>query len=210
MIREDIVIKEEYALLGEQICNTVLPLARLKDKTVVAVCGESGSGKTVTAKSLQMQLGKKNISSCILHLDSYFILPPADNHKRRLTGLQWVGVQEVNMNLLQEHVQLFKEGVAQLSIPVVDYANNSIEYEMLDISNIDVLIMEGVYTFLIEGTNFGIFMERNYLQTQEIRKLRKREVYDEYVEQILEIEHRIIAPLIDKADMVIDVNYTIR
>ena len=63
---------------------------------------------------------------------------------------------------------------------------------------------------MIEGINFGIFMERNYLQTREIRKRRNREVYDDFVEQILEIEHGIIAPLIKKADMIIDSNYTIR
>ena len=98
MIKEEIEIKKEYAKLGAQICNTVLPLARLKDKTVVAVCGESGSGKTVTAKSLKMQLRDNGVSSCILHLDSYFKLPPTDNHKQRLAGLEWVGDKEVNLD----------------------------------------------------------------------------------------------------------------
>lgn len=210
MIKEEIEIKKEYAKLGAQICNTVLPLARLKDKTVVAVCGESGSGKTVTAKSLKMQLRDNGVSSCILHLDSYFKLPPTDNHKQRLAGLEWVGAEEVNLELLQKHVDAFKEGADNIKVPVVDYINNCFEEIVLGLKHEDVLIIEGVYSFLLEGINFGIFMERNYLQTKENRQKRSREVYDSYVEQILEIEHKIIAPLIKKADMVIDVNYIIR
>ncbi|MBT6235090.1 MAG: hypothetical protein HOI49_03230 [Bacteroidetes bacterium] len=210
MIKEEIEIKEEYAQLGAQICSTVLPLARLKNRTVVAVCGESGSGKTVTATSLKMQLNKNGVSSYILHLDSYFKLPPKENHKNRLLGLECVGAKEVNLALLQKHVDLFKDGVHQITIPVVDYINSCFENLELQLNKVDVLIIEGVYSFLLDRVNFGIFMERNYLQTKEIRKQRKREVYDAYVEQILEIEHSIIAPLIKKADMVIDTNYTIR
>ena len=210
MIKEEIEIKEEYAQLGAQICSTVLPLARLKNRTVVAVCGESGSGKTVTATILKMQLNKNGVSSYILHLDSYFKLPPKENHKNRLLGLECVGAKEVNLALLQKHVDLFKDGVHQITIPVVDYVNSCFENLELQLNKVDVLIIEGVYSFLLDGVNFGIFMERNYLQTKEIRKQRKREVYDAYVEQILEIEHSIIAPLIKKADMVIDTNYTIR
>ena len=210
MIKEEIEIKEEYAQLGAQICSTVLPLARLKNRTVVAVCGESGSGKTVTATSLKMQLNKNGVSSYTLHLDSYFKLPPKENHKNRLLGLECVGAKEVNLALLQKHVDLFKDGVHQITIPVVDYVNSCFENLELQLNKVDVLIIEGVYSFLLDGVNFGIFMERNYLQTKEIRKQRKREVYDAYVEQILEIEHSIIAPLIKKADMVIDTNYTIR
>ena len=210
MIKEDIEIKKEYTKLGIQICQVILPLSRLKSKTVVAVCGESGSGKTVTATSLKMQLKSNGVSSRILHLDSYFKLPPKENHKKRQKGLDWVGSNEVNLNLLQEHVNAFKEGAEKIEIPVVDYGNNCFEELELDLKNEDVLIIEGVYSFLIEGINFGIFMERNYLQTREIRKRRNREVYDDFVEQILEIEHGIIAPLIKKADMIIDSNYTVR
>ncbi len=210
MIKEETEIKHEYTLLGKQICDTVLPLAKLKEKTVIAVCGESGSGKTVTATSLRMELKKCGISSLILHLDSYFKLPPKDNHRQRLTGLEWVGAQEVNLDLLQEHVNAFKVGADTITIPVVDYSSNCFEELKLDLTAQDVLIIEGVYSFLLDGINFGIFMERNYKQTKENRQKRNREVYDAYVEKILEIEHQIIAPLIAKADMVIDVNYTIR
>ena len=210
MIKEEIEIKKEYTVLGSQICNTVLPLAKLKDRTIIAVCGESGSGKTVTATSLKMQLKENGVSSYILHLDSYFKLPPKENHNKRLEILDWVGAGEVNLELLQKHVDLFKEGAQVIKVPVVDYINNCFEEIVLGLKHEDVLIIEGVYSFLLEGINFGIFMERNYLQTKENRQKRSREVYDSYVEQILEIEHKIIAPLIKKADMVIDVNYIIR
>lgn len=210
MIKEEIEIKKEYTMLGAEICNTVLPLAKLKNKTVIAVCGESGSGKTVTATSLKLKLTESGVSSRILHLDSYFKLPPKENHKQRLKGLDWVGAEEVNLELLQKHVDAFKEGADNIKVPVVDYSNNCFEEIVLGLKHEDVLIIEGVYSFLLEGINFGIFMERNYLQTKENRQKRSREVYDSYVEQILEIEHKIIAPLIKKADMVIDVNYIIR
>lgn len=208
MLKEDIEIREEYLDLGMQIVARLQPACQ--KKCVVAVGGESGSGKTVTAKSVQLKLQENNISSYVLHLDSYFKMPPKDNHTNRLQSLENVGPEEVNLNLLQQHVDAFKQRDLELTIPVVDYLANRFESLTINIADVEVLIIEGVYSFMLQNIDFKVFMERTYKHTQEVRQMRSREVYDPYVEQILEIEHKIIAPLVADSDVVIDVNYAIR
>ncbi len=43
-------------------------------------------------------------------MDDYFKLPPRSNHENRLKSLDNVGLQEVNLNLIQENIKDFKKG----------------------------------------------------------------------------------------------------
>jgi uridine kinase len=45
-------------------------------RTVIAVAGESGSGKSVTAIDLAAVLNRAGIGAAIIHQDDYFIRPP--------------------------------------------------------------------------------------------------------------------------------------
>lgn len=210
LIKENIILKDEYFKLSSEIVNRLEHKSLLsEDKIVIGICGESGSGKSTTAKCLQIELEKLDIHSIILHQDSYYKLPPKENHEKRKSDLAWVGTNEVQMDLLQSHIQQFKTNKTNIIVPIVDYENNIFFEDKAVIKNKSVLIIEGVYSFFLQNFDYKIFMERTYKDTMTKREKRSREVYDPFVEQVLEIEHSIIQPLKKMTNLIIKKDYSI-
>ena len=87
--------------------------------------------------------------------------------------------------------------------PLVDFNADKIGEEVVDLSGYDVLIAEGTYTTALKNVDKKVFIDRNKMDTVESRKKRGREKQDEFLDRILTIEHGIIAPHKELADVVI-------
>lgn len=177
-------------------------------RTVIAVAGESGSGKSVTATDLVAVMNESGIHTTIIHQDNYFVRPPRTNHEHRLTDLGSVGPQEVQMDMIAANVQAFRTGTTATA-PVVDYPGNRFLTQSLDFSDTQVLVVEGTYALLLNGWDIGIFLQATYRDTANRRKARSRDIDDPFVDQVLEIEHRLIAPQALKADILLDRDFEI-
>lgn len=211
MIGDVIHIRPEYFEISNQLEPLLFQKTEISgnDRNVVLIGGESGSGKSVTALCLSQTLENKGQKSVVLHLDDYFKLPPKTNHEARLQSLTNVGAHEVNMELLQAHVDAFLNGDAHLQKPLVDYHANSIGSETISLEDASFLIIEGTYALLLENACFHVFMARNYHDTHAQRMARGREAADDFVESVLEIEHQIVSAMRAKADVVIEKDYTV-
>ena len=172
-------------------------------RTVIAVAGESGSGKSVTAIDLVTAMTAGGIRADIIHQDNYFIRPPRTNHEHRLTDLSSVGPQEVQLDLIRDHLRAFRAGEA-VKAPVVDYPGNRFVLADCDFSATDVLVVEGTFALLIGGNDIGIFLQATWQDTAARRKSRNRDIDDPIIDTILGIEHEIIAPQADLADILLD------
>jgi uridine kinase len=159
---------------------------------VLAVGGESGSGKSTTALALKAELEDRGRRCAVLHMDGYFKLPPRENHEARLRSLEWVGLQEVRLDVLQEHLDAFRGGASRILVPEVDYLANEISVRELDLNGIEVLLVEGTYVLYLNGFDAGVFMPATYQQTRAARMKRVREAYDPYVERVLHLEHTLV------------------
>lgn len=210
MLGDIIHIKEEYYATATHIVAHLSqhPFFH-REKIVVAIAGESGSGKSVTAVCLQELLNQNGKHTIILHLDDYFVLPPATNHAERIENIDHVGPTEVRMALLQLHIDGFLAGVETITKPVVNYKLNQILAETIITKPYDVLIVEGTYSLLLDHIQMGIFMDRTYIETKAQRDARGRDVQDPFVEEVLAIEHDIIRPTRSKAQLVVDKNYKV-
>ncbi|HNI44401.1 MAG TPA: hypothetical protein PK230_06885 [Chitinophagales bacterium] len=64
--------------------------------------------------------------------------------------------------------------------------------------------------FLCQGiSDFRVFMGRNYIQSHEQRLARGRDVFDDNLNNILAIEHKIISPHAAIANVYVDANYDV-
>jgi len=210
LIYENIEIKDSYFKLSSALIERFKAQTLLKkEKLVIGIGGESGSGKSITAICLKLQLEKINIHSVTLHLDSYFKLAPKENHKKRKADINWVGSNEVNLDLLQSHIKQFKLNKEKIIVPVVDYEKNMFLQEEIFLKDKPILIVEGVYAFLLKQLDYKVFMERTYQDTLKQRKKRNREIYDPFVEQVLQIEQNIVRPFKSFADAVVRKDYSL-
>ncbi len=209
MTSEKLSLKPEFKGTGEEIFQILKSenFFEAGKKKVIAITGESGSGKSITALSLQMALEAAGISTLILHMDNYFRLPPKANHQARLQNRFEIGPDEVQLDLLAAHIKAFRNGENSIRMPVTNYQEDWFESVDLTLGHCQVLLVEGTYVSTLPELDVQIFLERDYLQTVLQRKARGRDKEDPFVEQVLKKEHRIIRPEIQKADIIIDLHY---
>lgn len=209
MIGDVIGLKPAYLETGRQIL-AALPAAFFQQRRIIQIAGESGSGKSVTAVSLQRLLMGEGIDAMILHQDDYFHLPPASNHQKRVDDIAWVGPQEVKLALLAAHQQAFLRGDMSIEKPLVDYHENQILSEIVRLAAYQVLLVEGTYVFDAGAADLRIFMARNYLQTRKNREERARELQTDFLELVLGIEHQIIQKQCEKAHFLVQTDYSLQ
>lgn len=185
------------------------PALASASRPVIAIAGESGSGKSITATALAEVLRERGRRVGVLHQDDYFIRPPRANHEHRCVDLGSVGPQEVNLALLSAHVAAFRASSAATG-PRVDYASDSFRTRDLPFADADTLVVEGTYVLQLADTDIRIFLEATHTDTAERRRLRNRDVDAPIVDQVLAIEHALIAPQAERAHVLIDAHFAIR
>lgn len=207
-----IVVEEHHRRAGHGVCEQILPeLQNTSGCYVVSVAGESGSGKSETAQALADALGKHDIQCVILQQDDYFVYPPRSNDRARRKDIEWVGPQEVRLDVLEQNLADFIAGATSVVKPLVVYERDEITEETLEIGEARVLIAEGTYTTLLANADTRVFIDRSYLDTRAHREKRARHEseLDPFIDQVLAIEHVIISAHKADADLIIASDYTV-
>jgi uridine kinase len=208
-----ILIEEHHRKAAIAIASAVVEKARAKAaRYVVSVAGESGSGKSETAKALADEIMKLGLRSVILGQDDYFRLPPRSNDARRRSDPDWLGPDvEVNLDLMEGNLKSAVGGATELIKPLIDYSNDRVGEERIGLESVAVVIAEGTYTSLLRSVDTRVFIARSRLDTLEHRLKRNRggEARDPFVEQVLAREHMIIAGHRQLADFVITKDYDV-
>jgi uridine kinase len=204
-MRGDIlIIGDNHRTAAENILNLALPLIRKKPGTFFfTIAGESGAGKSEIAYALEGLLESSSIRTYIIQQDDYFVLPPKTNERARVIDINRVGPEEVRLDLLNENIKSIAEGKNPVEKPLVIFEEDRITLEMLDLTPYQVIIIEGTYTTLLERIDCHVFIDRDRNDTREDRLKRNRESQNDYLERILEIEHKIISRHKELANIVI-------
>ena len=213
-MKGDVIVLEEH---HKQAAREIVPeiIAKIKRKGsryTITVAGESGSGKSETGQAIAEELEKHNFKAVLLGQDDYFVLPPKSNDAKRRADPEWLGPHvEVRLDVLEQNLKDAISGVETISKPLVDYNANSVEEETLSLVGVKVVIAEGTYTSLLKNVDTKVFIARNRLDTLEHRRKRNRgkEVGDPFIEQVLSIEHKIIAGHKQLADFIITREYDV-
>lgn len=208
-----VVLEKHHRSAAREIVPALVDAVRAKDgRFTMSVAGESGSGKSETGTAIGEAFEALGISAVVLGQDDYFVLPPKSNAARRREDDAWLGPHlEVRFDLLQQNLADAAAGVDTIVKPLIDYDADSVEEETVDLTGVEVVIVEGTYTSLLRGLDARVFITRNRLDTLAHRQKRNRgtEVGDPFVENILETEHKIIAGHRQLADFVITTDYDV-
>jgi uridine kinase len=208
-----IVVEEHHLKAAARIVP--LLLGRVRNKTgryVISVAGESGSGKSETARALADAFREQGIGAAVLGQDDYFVLPPRANDARRRADPDWLGPHvEVRMDLLDANLRDAIDGQPTIVKPLVDYDADRIDAETLSLEGARVVIAEGTYASLLRHVDTRIFIAGTHLDTLEHRRKRNRgnEVGDPFVEDVLATEHKIVAGHRALADYLITSDYDV-
>lgn len=183
---------------------------RVGPRAVIAIAGESGSGKTEIAFELVRFFESRGTPAIMFQQDDYFFYPPRTNEETRKRSLKRVGLGEVNLRLLDEHLGHFKRvPQKRLEKPLVVFYENRITRETIDPAAFEVAVVDGTYTSLLKNVDWRVFIDRSYKETIDDRKQRSREAIDEFSEQVLELEHKIIAKHKTMAHIVVKSDFSV-
>ncbi len=203
-----LILDNNHRKAANQAVKILLPdIEKVKTKFVITIAGESGAGKSEIAASIAEKLMENGFETFIFQQDDYFVYPPKTNAKQREKDINWVGIQEVKLDLLDNELGQIKAGETIIGKPLVDFDADQIGKETVDLSKYNVFIAEGTYTTSLKQADMRIFIDRNIHDTKESRKKRAREKQDEFLEKILMIEHEIISKHKTLADIIITKNF---
>ena len=202
MIGDILVIRSRHRRAAAAIAERIAPLPT-DGLHVLTIGGESGCGKSETAAALAEHLAGSGVRVVVLQQDDYFVYPPRTNHETRLQNIDKVGPGEVRLDLLAEHVRQARAGARELTKPLVIYKENRVVEETVDLSGVRLLVAEGTYTTLLPDVDTRVFIDLSYRETKKDRLERAREEKDDFLERVLEIEHRIISAHKARADLVV-------
>ena len=192
-----------YDLLTREIENA-------PGRFVVALGGESGSGKSETAAELARLAGEDGVKAIVIQQDDYFTLPPKTNHRKRLEDFAWVGPGEVRLELLDEHLARARDPIVdELEKPLSLFEEDKLSRETVPLAGVKLIIAEGTYTTSLENVDRRVFIDRDFEATREARAERGRDVLDDFSERILAREQGFISKLKDKADVIINDDYSV-
>ena len=196
-----LVVREHHTKTAQQIFD--LLRRQIKDKYVVSVGGESGAGKSEIAVELARFLNENGIKTKIIQQDDYFVFPPKTNHEMRRRNIRQVGEYEVKLDFIEANLRSFKQGDAWIYKPLILYEEDEITTELLEVGDASVLIVEGGYTTRLNFVDKRIFIDRTYHDTEKERLERGRDKIEDFVAEVLEIEHRVISGHKSLAEIVV-------
>lgn len=210
MLGDVLLIKDMHKAVAASIAEKVIESKQLKSrfyKYIVAISGESGSGKSEVAHSLAQEMKKLSIRVKIIHADNYYKVPPLLRTEwRKEKGLKTVGLNEYDWSLLQRNIKDFKEDKESM-MPCIDIIPEQVDKLITDFQKIDMLIIDGLYAMNAKRVDMRIFIDLTYHETKISQIVREKETMNEFRLAVLEREHQGVCALKPKANYIIDKNY---
>ncbi len=209
MLGDVLLIGEKHQKAGEAIIEMIL--SQRKPKMMVAISGESGSGKTELAHVIAKGLRKHGIMAKPLHIDNYYRIHPLERTEwRKSNGIKnVVGPGEYDWETILRNISEFKAGTTSTG-PCVDLVTEQIDQLTTDYSGIDMIIIDGLYAIKAPDVELRIFIELTYHETKKAQVVRGKEPQNEYRMEVLEKEHQEVQKLKPTADIFINMDYQVR
>jgi uridine kinase len=208
MLGDILLIEDKHRNAGEAIIQKILE--RKKDKFMIAISGESGSGKSELAHVIAKGLRKHGIMAKPIHIDNYYRIHPLERTEwRKKNGIEnVVGYGEYDWDKIYRNIDDFRHD-RKSTMPCVDLVTEQIDQLTTDFKGIDMLVIDGLYAIRTEGVDLRIFLELTYHETKKAQVVRGKEPQNEYRMAVLEQEHRMVQALKPKADILISKEYEV-
>jgi uridine kinase len=210
MLGDILLIQEKHKRAGEVIIEKILK--NRKERYIVAVSGESGSGKSELTHVIAKGLRRYDVFAKPLHTDNYYNTLPLERREWRVkNGIEnVVGPDEYKWDEIYKNLDDFRHGKIS-EMPCVDLVTEQVDRLTTNFAEVDMLIVDGLYAINAKGIDMRIFIDLTYLETKEkhTKDARGKEVMDEVRWATLAQEHKMVQSLKPLADLIITKDYEV-
>ena len=212
MLGDVLLINDMHKEAAQAIYDHMQQMCALKEeryRCVIAISGESGSGKSELAHSLGKLLKDNNIRVKVIHTDNYYKIQPLLREEwRRNKGFDKIGLEEYDWVKIKKSIRDFKEE-QECMIPCIDLIPEQVDKLITDFSKIDMLIIDGLYAIQAPDIDLRVFIDLTYHETKINQIIRMKEAMSDFRLRILEKEHQAVASLKPLADLIVDKSYRV-
>jgi uridine kinase len=212
MLRDILSINDQHTAAAEAIVKrAAIELNKLPKtyKFILGISGEPGSGKSEISHSIGVILKKKHIRAKILHSGNYYkVSPLLLTEWRKTRGIDTVGVNEYDWNLINRNIQDFKEDRESM-LPLIDVVPEQVDKLITDYKKIDFLIISGLYAIKADGIDLRVFIDLEFKETKLAETVAGNKPLDEFNLKVLEKEYQNVQLLKPLADLIVNKNYQV-
>jgi uridine kinase len=207
MLHDVLLITEKHKKAARQIVKHVNKMAGAK--IVIAIGGESGSGKTELGHQVAYALKMQKTPAKIMSIDNYYKTSPQErNPWRKAHGIDRIGYKEYNWTAINRTLREFREDADVAVMPCVDLLTDQEDFITTSFKGIRYLVVEGLYAVQAEA-DLRVFIDLTYHNTKKAQRLRGKETLDDWRLKVLEQEHRVVRSLLPLADLIVTPEYSV-
>ncbi len=207
MLGDVLLITENHKKAAKQLISHLDNLSG--DKIILAIGGESGSGKTEIAHEVARNLKIRKTPAKVMHIDNYYLTSPAERTPwRKEHGLESIGYTEYDWVLINRNINEFRKGEEQVKMPCIDLLTDQEDQLITSFKGLKYLIIEGLYAIQAEA-DLKVLIDLTYHETKKAQFTRGKEPTTEYRWQVLQREHEVIQSLRSKADLFITKEFSV-
>ena len=208
MLEDILIIHEKHKRVAREILD-LLKLEKIGPRIIIAIGGESGTGKSVVSHMMSKYLKKQKIYAKIIHTDDFYIIHPKIRTKwRKEHSIQEIGLGEYNWDKINEVILKFKEKqIAEM--PCVDLLTDQVDSLRTNFAEVDIIILEGLYALKVDA-DVKIFIDMTYEETQNAQVIREKETSDSFRLKVLEQEHKTVQKLKSDVSIIINKDFQVK
>jgi uridine kinase len=209
MLEDVLLITDKHHAAAAEIEKEILK--RKKDKFIVAISGESGSGKSELTHVIAKNLRKHGIFAKPVHVDNFYKVLPLERTAWRIkNGIEKVvGIEEIDWDGVKKTLDDFRNS-KENTMPCVDLVTEQVDKLTTNFNVIDMIVIDGLYAIACSEADLKVFIELTYHETKKAQSSRGKEPQNEYRMRVLEQEHKAVQSIKDLADIYIDKEYNVR
>jgi uridine kinase len=207
MLGDVLLINENHRKAAAKIYEQLLKINELK--VVLAISGESGSGKTEIAHLVARLLKDNGTPAKVMHIDNYYQTSPAERTLwRKKHGIDQIGYTEYDWEAINRTLSEFRNDLDQVTMPCIDLLTDQEDQLLTSFKGLKYLIVEGLYAIQVDA-DLRVMIELTYHETKKAQFQRGKEPTNDFRWQVLEREHQVVLSLRPKADLFVKKDFSV-
>ena len=201
MLGDVLLITEKHKKAAKAILEHVGKMTG--EKIVIAVGGESGSGKSELGHEIARLLKAQGTPAKIMHIDNYYkTSPQARNPWRKAHGVESIGYTEYDWDAINRNLAEFSADADDVLMPCIDLLTDQEDQLRTSFKGLRYMVIEGLYAIQAEA-DLRVFIDLTYHETKKAQLVRGKENMDQWRLQVLEQEHQVVQSLRPKANLLV-------
>ena len=207
MLGDVLLITEKHKTAAQSILDQLLEIEG--EKVILAIGGESGSGKTEIAHEVARELKYRGTPAKIMHIDNYYLTSPKERTPwRKQHGLEKIGYTEYNWDLINRNLDEFLKDQENVKMPCIDLLTDQEDQLITSFKGIKYLIIEGLYAIQAEA-DLKVLIDLTYHETKKAQVQRGKEPANDFRWQVLEREHQVVQSIRARADLLVNQDFSV-